>query len=90
MHVSTSNDATVIETPETAMGRPAIFARKAGVGRSWLCPITAILGHSCHWVMERTFAWLNRNRRIAKDFGHSIRSATAFLYAAAAMLLFRR
>jgi len=21
-----------------------------------------------HWLVERTFAWLNRNRRLAKDF----------------------
>lgn len=42
------------------------------------------------WVVERTFAWLNRNRRLAKDFECSIRSATAFLYAAAAQFLLRR
>ncbi|HEY9554810.1 MAG TPA: IS5/IS1182 family transposase, partial [Allosphingosinicella sp.] len=35
-------------------------------------------------------AWINRNRRLAKDFEHSIRSATAFLYAAAAIVLVRR
>ena len=42
------------------------------------------------WIVERTFAWLNRNRRLAKDFERTIRSATAFLYAASAMLLIRR
>jgi len=42
------------------------------------------------WVVERTFAWLNRNRRLAKDFEATIRSATAFLYAAAVQLLVRR
>ena len=31
------------------------------------------------WVVERTFAWLNRNRRLAKDFEASIASATAWL-----------
>ncbi|WP_331377498.1 transposase [Sphingomonas sp. 37zxx] len=46
--------------------------------------------HPRRWVVERTFAWLNRNRRLAKDFEQSIRSATAFLYAASAMLLIRR
>ena len=29
------------------------------------------------WVVERTFAWLNRNRRLAKDFEHMIESAAA-------------
>ncbi|WBV42546.1 IS5 family transposase [Pseudoroseomonas cervicalis] len=42
------------------------------------------------WVVERTFAWLNRNRRLAKDFERTIASAEAFLYAAAVMLLVRR
>jgi transposase len=42
------------------------------------------------WVVGRTFAWLNRNRRLAKDFEQTIRSATAFLYATSAMMLIRR
>ena len=46
--------------------------------------------HPRRWVVERCFAWLNRNRRLAKDFKATIASATAFLYAASAMLLTRR
>ena len=46
--------------------------------------------HPRRWVVERCFAWLNRNRRLAKDFEASIASATAFLYAASAMMLIRR
>jgi transposase len=42
------------------------------------------------WVVERFFAWLGRNRRLAKDFEATIASATAFLYAASVMLLTRR
>lgn len=42
------------------------------------------------WVVERFFAWINRNRRLAKDFEATITSATAFLYAACVMLLTRR
>ena len=42
------------------------------------------------WVIERTFAWLGRNRRLARDFEATIVSATAFLYAASVMLLTRR
>jgi putative transposase len=41
-------------------------------------------------VVERCFAWLGRNRRLAKDFEATIASATAFLYAASVMLLTRR
>ena len=46
--------------------------------------------HPRRWVVERFFAWINRNRRLAKDFEATIESATAFLYAASAMLLIRR
>jgi putative transposase len=42
------------------------------------------------WVVERFFAWIGRNRRLAKDFEATIASAEAFLYAAAVMLLVRR
>ena len=42
------------------------------------------------WVVERFFAWINRNRRLWKDAEATIASATAFLYAAAAMVLIRR
>jgi putative transposase len=42
------------------------------------------------WVVERFFAWIGRNRRLAKDFEATIASARAFLYAASVMLLVRR
>jgi short-subunit dehydrogenase len=42
------------------------------------------------WVVERFFAWIGRNRRLAKDFEATIDSARAFLYAASVMLLVRR
>lgn len=46
--------------------------------------------HPRRWVVKRFFAWINRNRRLAKDFEASIASARAFLYAASVMLLVRR
>src|SRR5437762_11795444 len=42
------------------------------------------------WVVERSFAWLNRNRRLAKDFEASIASAKAWVYIASVQLLVRR
>jgi len=42
------------------------------------------------WVVERTFAWLNRNRRLAKDFERTIASATAWLFMASVQQLARR
>jgi len=42
------------------------------------------------WVIERTFAWLGRNRRLAKDFEQTIASAEAWLLIASIRLLSRR
>lgn len=42
------------------------------------------------WVVERTLAWLNRNRRLAKDFEKTIASATAWLFIASVQLFTRR
>ncbi|MFQ6018603.1 MAG: IS5 family transposase [Kiloniellaceae bacterium] len=42
------------------------------------------------WVVERTLAWLNRNRRLAKDFEATIASAEAWLFLASVQLLMRR
>jgi putative transposase len=42
------------------------------------------------WVVERTFAWLGRCRRLAKDWEHSIQSATAWAIIASIRMLTRR
>jgi transposase len=42
------------------------------------------------WVVERTFAWLSRNRRLTKDVERLIETSTAHLYLAAISLLTRR
>ena len=42
------------------------------------------------WVIERTFAWLGRNRRLAKDFERLIDTTTAMAVLAIIQLLMRR
>jgi putative transposase len=42
------------------------------------------------WVVERTFAWLGRNRRLTKDFEATIASAEAWVMIASVQLLSRR
>lgn len=42
------------------------------------------------WVVERTLAWLSRNRRLAKDFERTIDTATAWLFIASIQLTTRR
>jgi transposase len=42
------------------------------------------------WVVERSFAWLSRNRRLAKDFERLIEVSTAMVILAIIQLLLRR
>ena len=42
------------------------------------------------WIVERTFAWLGRCRRLAKDFENLARDALAFVWLASIRLLLRR
>ena len=45
---------------------------------------------SRRWVVERTFAWLGRNRRLAKDFEKLIETDVAWILVAHIKLLTRR
>ena len=42
------------------------------------------------WIVERTLAWLNRCRRLAKDWENLNRTALAFLHLASIRLMLRK
>ncbi len=42
------------------------------------------------WVVERTFAWMGRNRRLARDFEKIVETSTAHLEVAMIQLMLRR
>jgi putative transposase len=42
------------------------------------------------WVIERSFAWLARNRRLARDFERRLEASTAMVVLAIIQLLLRR
>jgi putative transposase len=42
------------------------------------------------WVVERTFAWISRNRRLARDYERLAQSSEAFIYLAMIRLGLRR
>jgi len=43
-----------------------------------------------HWIVERTIAWLNRCRRLARDWENRNHSALAFLRLASIRLMLRK
>jgi transposase len=42
------------------------------------------------WIVERTLAWLTRNRRLATDFENRTRYAVAFIHLASIRLMSRK
>ena len=42
------------------------------------------------WVVERTFAWLGRNRRLSKDYEANPKVTEAWIYLAMSALMARR
>jgi putative transposase len=42
------------------------------------------------WVVERTFAWTDQNRRMSKDYERLAESGEAFIYVAMSRLMARR
>jgi hypothetical protein len=41
------------------------------------------------WVVERTIAWLNRCRRLSKDFEHLAKNSVAWIYWASIQRMLR-
>jgi putative transposase len=75
---------------------PALLAAIADVG-PWTIEVVSrtrnagvFLPERRRWVVERSFAWLGRCRRLARDFERTIASAEAWVLLAAARLLLRR
>lgn len=69
-----------------AAWRPAIPIRLEVVERAG--PGFMVLKR--RWVVERTFAWLGRNRRLSKDYEETIESGEAFVKLAMIHLMARR
>ncbi len=68
-----------------------------GVGKVWVAPgqRPPVIPSGFHvlprrWVIERTFAWLGRNRRLAKDYEFVPGSEEAWIYLAMIRLMARR
>ena len=44
----------------------------------------------CRWVVERTFAWLGRYRRLGKDYEHCTKSSEGMIYVASIYMMLKR
>jgi putative transposase len=53
-------------------------------------PMPAFTVLKRRWIVERTFAWLGRNRRLSKDYEHWPETSEAWLYLGMCRLFLRR
>jgi transposase len=77
-------------------------AYRAVVDWAWACwlwtleVVTALQGQRGfvvqpkRWIVERTFGWLNRSRRLSKDYERTTESSAAFVQVAMIHLMLRR
>jgi transposase len=66
----------------------ASHAGSRRVPRRRSCPRFAVVPR--RWVVERTFAWLGRYRRLSKDYEYLTATSEAVIYLAMTRLLLRR
>jgi putative transposase len=65
---------------------------KEGVAVNWeeLLPPKGFQVLPKRWVVERTFSWIDQNRRMSKDYERLPESSEAFIYVAMSRLMVRR
>jgi putative transposase len=78
--------------PEGVLMRWAAEWAKEGVAVDWrkLLPPKGFQVLPRRWVVERTIAWIDQNRRMSKDYERLCASGEAFVYAAMIRLMTRR
>jgi putative transposase len=78
--------------PEEVLRAWAREWAKEGVALDWekLMPPKGFQVLPRRWVVERTFSWIDQNRRMSKDYERSCASGEAFVYAAMIRLMTRR
>ena len=75
--------------PEEVLMRWTREWAKEGVAVDWrkLLPPEGFVVLPRRWVVERTIAWIDQNRRMSKDYERSCASGEAFVYAAMIRLM---
>jgi putative transposase len=65
---------------------------KEGVWVDWqkLLPPQGFVVLARRWVVERTFSWIDQNRRMSKDYERLAATSEAFIYVAMTRLMVRR
>jgi transposase len=78
--------------PKEVLGLWAEQWAKEGVRVNWeeLLPPKGLQVLAKRWVVERTFSWIDQNRRMSKDYERLTETSEAFIYVAMSRLMVRR
>jgi putative transposase len=78
--------------PEEVLMKWAREWAKDGVALDWkkLMPPQGFVVLPRRWVVERTFSWIDQNRRMSKDYERLPATSEAFIYVAMTRLMVRR
>ena len=78
--------------PEEVLMAWAREWEREGVKVDWqkLLPPRGFVVLPRRWVVQRTIAWIDQNRRMSKDYERLPESAEAFIYVAMSRLMLRR
>jgi putative transposase len=78
--------------PEEVLKSWAEQWRKEGVEVDWekLLPPKGFQVLPRRWVVERTFSWIDHNRRMSKDYERLTETSEAFIYVAMSRLMVKR
>jgi transposase len=78
--------------PEEVLKSWAEQWRKEGVEVDWekLLPPEGFQALPRRWVVERTFSWIDHNRRMSKDYERLTETSEAFIYVAMTRLMVKR
>ncbi len=75
---------------DTAIGHAWSFWACPGVVVRQLRNQVGFVVRPKRWIVERTFGWLNRYRRLSKDYERTESSSEGFIYLAMIRLMIRR
>jgi transposase len=78
--------------PEEVLKSWAEQWRQEGVEVEWekLLPPKGFQVLPRRWVVERTFSWIDQNRRMSKDYERLTETSEAFIYVAMSRLMVKR
>jgi transposase len=90
-------EVEIVRRPRKAAPKEVLRAwarewAQGGVAVDWrkLMPPQGFVVLPRRWVVERTFSWIDQNRRMSKDYERLAASSEAFIYVAMTRLMVRR